>query len=49
MNRVPLVMRIWAMAGRAAISLYGDEIDTLSRIKAMLPFCRAVSIEMAMI
>ena len=44
-----LHMSIWAMGGRAAMSLYGEGNDSFSRMKAMLPFCSAVSSEMATI
>ena len=38
-----------AMGGKAAMSLYGDGMVNFNRMKAILPFCSAVSKETATI
>ena len=48
-NNMVVVMIIWATAGSAAISLYGVDRVVLSRTKAILAFCIAVSNDTAII
>ena len=48
-NKMEVVMRICAIGGRAAMSLYGVGRVVLSSTKAILAFCRAVSMDTATI